>query len=320
MNYPDNTPEDTKNYLNGIYNLFVTTFPGEIVSFYLTGSRAANLEIESSDYDLAFVVKDPVEPEKHITADKMYEYQRVANNLKYVTRFPTDITILGEQNIKYGGVLTEIYQRFLITGPDVIEGCNLIEGTKLNLILAKNIINLMKLIRGSNKLAYPCEVPEQLAAYFGYKNNGRTVPGGWYVDSFNNLTTLVGSIAYYRLSVFGRTTTSNKQATYETYRKVLHTDPWCDLVEGIYKTCRLKCNNSLPKDYKTQAAITELCKRVHQFENDFLWMLITRSDDWIDPNNKDQDVKEIIKYILETVDPLDAPFDMQWKALREKYL
>ena len=320
LHFPDNTNCDVKSFLIGIYGLYSKVFPDQIVSYYITGSRAVNQNIDSSDFDLAFVIKDSKDPLKHITNEQFTEAYKLTKQIRSISRYPVDITILGEQNIKYGGVLACIKQRFLVTGTDVLTDTPLISGVKLQLIHSKVVLHNMRILRDSEVLFYPLDYPDSKDRYCGYTKHGQWSAGDTFQEGLNTLVCLVTIIATLRLSIYANILSPSKQYTFENYRKLLPNDKWVDLIEDIFQICRIDCKGKVPDSPAIRFKIETVCKEVLNMENDFINMLLTDTSFWIDPNDSYPDTKQLVKYVLSSIKPFAEPYKSLHHQLYLKYV
>ena len=315
LNFPEYLNNDIKSFLTGIFNSFTNTYPEQIVSYYLTGSRAAGHESTTSDYDLTFVVKDKKDPERHITFEEFQNMQLTIADIRKTSKYPLDVTIIGEQNIKYGDVMACTKQRVLLYGIDVLKTVKTLKGVKLQLIFSKVVLHNMKVLRGMDVLNYPLLYPNEQDEYYGYTKSGIWNADGSYREGLDVLVCLITVIASLRLSIFSDVQSTGKHYTATHYRRLLPNDIWTDLIEDVYNVCKVTYQSELPTDKVNMEKVKLLCKRTLEMENQFLQMLTSNSQFWIDDTDTNTDTKHLIKYIVNSINT-DQPL---FNELKLKY-
>ena len=314
LNIPSYFKNEEASFLTDIFNSFTSLYPDQVVSYYLTGSRAAKHETATSDYDLAFVVKDKDDPENHITFEQfqsMYEAVRV---LRKTSKYPLDITILGERNIKYGSVMACTKQRVLLYGVDTLKTVETLSGTKLHLIFSKVVLQNMKILRGTEVLNYPLTYPDVTDPYYGYTKNGIWNADGTYREGLDILVCLITVIASLRLSMLADVQSPGKHYTATHYKELLPDDRWAQLIEDVYNICKRKYQGELPTGSDIEK-VKQICRRTLEMENYFLLTLMSEPKTWIDPQDYNADTKHLIKYILNSINTDRTLFN----DLKQKY-
>lgn len=315
LNLPERLDNDVKSFLADVFNSFTTVYPNQVVSYYLTGSRAAGHETITSDYDLAFVVKDKNDSEKHVTFEEFQSMQMTISGIRKASRYPIDVTILGEQNIKYGDVMACTKQRILLYGTDVLKTVETLGGIKLQLIFSKVVLQNMKVLRGTDTLNYPLSYPDSNDQYYGYTKNGIWNANGSYKEGLDILVCLITVIASLRLSVFADVQSPGKHYTAKHYRELMPDDIWTELIEDAYNICKVDCQGQLPSDESTIKKVKQICKRTLEMENQFLRMLTANPKFWINTEDNNTDTLHLIKYIVNTI-KIDQPL---FNELKQKY-
>ena len=315
LDLPERLNDDVKSFLTDVFNSFTNVYPDQVVSYYLTGSRAAGHETATSDYDLAFVVKDKNDPEKHVTFEEFQSMQLTINDIRKTSKYPLDVTIVGEQNMKYGDVMACTKQRVLLYGTDVLKTVETLGGIKLQLIFSKVVLHNMQVLRGTDVLNYPLSCPDSKDPYYGYTKNGIWNADGSYKEGLDVLVCLITVIASLRLSVFADVQSPGKHYTANHYRSLMPGDIWTELIEDVYNICKVKCQGQIPSDEDTIKKVKQICKRTLEMENQFLRMLTANPKFWIDIEDNNTDTLHLIKYIVNNINTNQPLFN----ELKQKY-
>lgn len=252
--------------------------PQELLSVYLVGSRANDQYIQNSDIDFLLIFSGAFSRSRRLSVDQ------AVHSISHYSPLPFDLTIVDEVELKQG-ITPHMQKARLVTGIDVLPDCRLKTPPQLIAHFAGHAFHFIETVRGRPRsISFPLNYPNKNEdMYFGYDLFGIRTATVNYIPGFNILTTLVTTIASFRLGFRAGVFTPNKHITVAKYRPALPKDQWVDLVEGVYRVCRTQLRGKHPTDESTQDEVARYCARTLEFENEFMSDVILNLEDWL-PN------------------------------------
>ena len=242
----------------------LAAFPAEVRSVYLLGSRALGAEVPGSDVDLAIICAGAAPPERRRAAAEWVGAQGRARGI------PVDVTLLDEPRLAQG---IRPYLRIgrLVAGPDLLRGLPLRPDPELVAYYAHLAAYFIWAVRGRPAaLAYPLEYPAPTEPYRGYERNGIRTGEDRYDAGWAMLVNTVVSLANFRLARLAGEFVPNKSLTVAAYRRLLPSDPWLDLVAGVYELGRIRGAGRMPEAPAERARLAGYCREVLALENEGL--------------------------------------------------
>jgi predicted nucleotidyltransferase len=255
---------DLDEIIAGFCRRLTAVFGGKIRSVYLFGSRATGENLPTSDVDFGVIFRGTVD------RTRQREARKILAEACLQCPVAVDLTILDERDLEKGVRPWRKIGR-LLEGEDLLKDCPLLPASELTAFFAcSGLFDVWTIRSRPETVNYPLEYPSTRGEFLGYEENGIWEGENRFRPGFNTLVSLVADIAAYRLAASVNSFSPSKHWTAAHYRELLPSDPWSDLVEGIYRLCRVRLKGGIPTDPVDRASLSNLCRSVLDLENEFM--------------------------------------------------
>jgi predicted nucleotidyltransferase len=250
--------------LQKVVQVYESTFPGQIVAYYVEGSYADQTSLPTSDIDLVIVFRNPFsDMETRKKAEQIWMNEQAETP-------EIDITVVDEESLRKGVRPNLKLGSQLIYGQDV---CRLypllpIEAWACERMHAAYWL-LVTIYQRPTPVLLPLTFPSPSEEFYGYTNRTLYLPDGQQVPCTRNLVRTTGWAATALLALQARQYVGRKRDCVRLYRDHIG-DEWTPLLEEIAAVCRDECQYLIPTAPRAREHLRSICERTLHFEQHFL--------------------------------------------------
>ena len=247
-----------------VIQVYESTFPGQIVAYYVEGSYADQTSLPTSDIDLVIVFRNPF-PDM--------EMRRLAEQIwtnKQAGAPEVDITVVDEESLRKGVRPNVKLGGQLIYGQDI---CSLYPLLPIEMWARERMHAaywlLVTVYQRPTPVLLPLAFPSSSEEFYGYTNRTLCLPHGQEVPCTRNLVRTTGWAATALLALQARQYVGRKRDCVRLYRDHIG-DEWTSLLEEITAVCRDEWQYLIPTAPRAREHLRSICERTLHFEQHFL--------------------------------------------------
>ena len=240
--------------------LYETTYPQQIVAYYLTGSQTDGSALVTSDIDLVLVVQDGTQPSPTLWSER---YPDTLVSFDVSTREASALRQGIEPTLKLGGRL--------LYGTDICQHSPLLSLAQWTHDRMHAAYWLMHAIYERPKpVLLSAPYPNPAEEFYGYVNRQVILPDGRHVPSTRNLMRTVGWMATALLAWKAGLHVGRKHDCVRLYRAQGNDPVGAALLEDLFDVWRGQWNYLVPEPPEARLQLRALCRRVREWEEAFL--------------------------------------------------
>jgi len=250
-----------------IVTRFETSFPNQIIGYYVEGSYADQTAVPTSDLDLLIVLRQAL-----ASAEDKAQAERVLADCQQESAMELDLTLTDAIYLRdHADPMFKIGAR-LLYGVEIRDTIPLIPIASWARQRMHAAYWLMINIFQRPKPVYaPLSFPEPTTVFYGYTNRTMRLADGSTIPTMRNLIRVIGWIATARIAYQAQHYVVRKRDCTVTYRQTIN-DEWTGLLEKIDQRCRSAWHYRIPVSLAEQAELNTIVTQTLAFENHFLML------------------------------------------------
>jgi len=247
-----------------VIQVYESTFPGQIVAYYVEGSYADQTSLPTSDIDLVIVFRNPFpDMEMRRQAEQTWTNKQAGTP-------EVDITVVDEESLRKGVRPNVKLGGQLIYGQDI---CSLYPLLPIEMWARERMHAaywlLVTVYQRPTPVLLPLAFPSSSEEFYGYTNRTLCLPDGQEVPCTRNLVRTTGWAATALLALQARQYVGRKRDCVRLYRDHIG-DEWTSLLEEIPAVCRDEWQYLIPTAPRAREHLRSICERTLHFEQHFL--------------------------------------------------